>query len=91
MQGAIISGIVNLTVNIAGKYITCDEEWWVGGSNIDTEIGKVGQRYSGGDHYPQGVDHVISLMRDARANNKQIHILAKKTWPKWTWFIDEVK
>ena len=88
--GALISGVVGLGFNIATKHIVADQEWWIGGDNIDKEIGLVGKRMATGDHYPQGADFVVTLMRNAKSNRQQVHLFAQKTWPKWTWYVQIV-
>ena len=59
------------------------------GNEINGEIEWVRKRSKTGDHYPQGVDNVIRTMEHCRDNGKTLHLVAKKTWPKWTWYVQE--
>lgn len=86
--GALVTGGVGLAFEIANKYLVADQEWWVAGENIDKEIALVGKRIDSGDHYPQGADFVVTLMRNARKNGQQVRILAQKTLPKYTWYVE---
>lgn len=70
-----------------GKAVFGDQEWRAAGYEIDKEIGLVQQRSQGGDHYPQGVGSVLDVLRAAKRHNRIVVVRAKKTLPKWTWYI----
>ena len=65
-----------------------DQEYNFNGLAIQGEIDLVRKRSQTGDHYPQGVDNVIHTMEYCMNNGHTLHMVAKKTWPKWTWYVE---
>ena len=87
MWGVIGSALGGAAVQIGINKVFCDEVIEKAGSDIDHEIELVRQRAATGDHYPQGVDFVISQMQYAKSSGKILKLYEKKTWPKWTWYV----
>ena len=79
--------MAGILFSIGCKIAFGDIEYNFGGNDINGEIEWVRKRSQTGDHYPQGVDNVIRIMEYCRDNMKILHMVAKKTWPKWTWYV----
>ena len=90
MWGVIGIALGGLVIQFGAKRISCDQVIKRTGSDINHEIELVRQRAATGDHYPQGVDFVISQMQYARDNGKILQLYEKKTWPKWTWYVSVI-
>jgi len=60
------------------------EEWVCGPGDVDKEIRLLVERKLL-DHFPQGWDNCLRLLRTCKEKNKSFKIKAVKTAP-WTWY-----
>ena len=80
VTSVLLSGVIT--------YLTKIDHHYFRGKSLVDEIDWVNKRSNTGDIYPQGADWVIQQMEDAMRTGKQIHLMAKHTFPKWTWYIE---
>ena len=83
-----MSGVTAVVVGGIITYLTHVDHHYFRGKSLIDEINWVKKRSRSGDHYPQGANWVINQMQDAMRTGKQIHLMAKHTFPKWTWYIE---